>query len=180
MNISPGKVWVGVVAKGGATLFIIGAETLQGTIARLDQINDLSTYWYCKALGFRIGPGLGASGGLSLIIVINTQLFGDLHGLDLGGFGLTFAFTDKFGKVPMSIEEFEVLKAFGKSAQWSSKKNPGNTVTNFVNNILNGVTSNGQPTGFVIDIPFAGAGLELSAVWTFHYKLEMGNMTVHG
>jgi hypothetical protein len=169
------EMWVGGLTKVGATLAVIGAETIQGTIVRADSISHASAYFYCKALGIRMGLGLGASAGVSAIFVFNTQLFGDLQGLDLGGPSITIAFTEKFGKIPLGKEEYEIYKMLGKGINLANDANKANMLTNRMNTMMSLVTAGSGPTGLVIDIPYAGIGLELSAVWAFHYKLELGN-----
>ena len=129
------EMWVGGVTKVGATLAVIGAETIQGTIVRADAISRPDMYFYCKALGIRMGLGLGASAGLSAIFVFNTQFYSDLQGLDLGGPSITLAFTEKIGKIPLGKEDYEIFEMLGKSVKLSGNANKEGRLTNIVNNM---------------------------------------------
>jgi len=181
MKFNTYETWFGVVEKTGAMLGPIGMETFVGAICRVDGIPTLaSSYWGCGATpGFRLGLGLGASTGLSIVIVYGTQFFVDVHGLDIGGPSVNIAVEDKLGDLgtlgKISQAEFTALKAFaglGKGAKATIKES---VIMNIVNNIMNGVSlaSGNKPVGFSIDIPFAGVGLELSASWIVGYTLEL-------
>lgn len=174
INLSDQYIWVGSVVKYGGMLAVVGLETLDGTIARLDAIkaNNGNAVWYCNATpGIRLGLGLGGSVGVSIIIVLNTQFYIDLHGLDIGGPGINIAFEEKFGKIPLSKNEYKAFEAMAKGVM--NMKN-SNLLTNAANAIINAINYAGSgPVAFMFDIPGAGAGLELSAVYTIEYKLQL-------
>ena len=174
IQISDYQVWTGLVTKGGGMLFVVGMETLSGHIIRLDALKsgDASAFWACGATpGFRLGLGLGGSVGVSLIIVLNTQFYVDLHGLDIGGPGLNIAFEDRFGKVPLSANEYRALEAMAKGVM--NMKN-SNLLTNVTNTLINNLNYGGSgPVAFMFDLPGVGYGLELSAVYTLEYKLQL-------
>ena len=182
MNFQPNNTWVGVAIKEGGIIGALGLETLEGSICRLDSLGSASAYWACFAtLGIRIGFGLGGAAGLTLIIVHGTQFFIDVHNMDIGGPNVTIAIEDRIGNVgaARSIDKaaWASLKAFAGVAENAGKLSQvkESVIMNIVNNIMNSVSwaSGSLPFGLAIDIPFAGAGLELSAYWTIEYRLQL-------
>jgi hypothetical protein len=181
MNINANETWFGVVEKTGAMLGPIGLETIVGAICRVDGLPTLgSSYWGCGATpGVRLGLGLGASVGLSIVIVLGTQFYIDLHGLDIGGPSINIAVEEKMAAKPIfgnvSKAEFAALKAFAGLGQGVGATIKESVIMNIVNNIMNGIAmaSGNKPIGFAIDIPYAGYGLEISACWTVEYRLEL-------
>lgn len=185
MNYSANQVWFGSAIKVGGMLGPVGFETLVGSICRVDELAVASNYWAFGATpGVRLGLGLGGSVGLTVVIVIGTQFFIDLHNLDIGGPGINIAIDDKLGNLGSALKvskaEFDALKTYVGVAKNGSKLATirEGTIMNIVNNIMNGISSaNGSvPVGFALDVPFAGAGLELSAFWTVAYKLELNGL----
>lgn len=178
LNIPDYKIWVGSVLKYGGMLAVVGLESLDGSITRLDTLKsgNSGSPWYCYATpGVRLGLGLGGSVGVSIIVVLNTQFYVDLHGLDIGGPGLNIAFEDRFGKIPLSENEYKAFEAMAKGAM---NMNQYNGVTNIANAVINGLNYSGSgPLAFMFDVPGAGTGLELSAVYTLEYRLQLKALT---
>lgn len=175
ISIPSHKIWVGSVIKGGGMLFIAGLETLTGNIVRLDCLKNSVGIWGCYATpGIRLGLGLGGSVGYAFIIVLNTQFYSDLHGLDIGGPGLNIAFEERFGKIPLSKHEYKAIEALAKGVMTTKKVDLITTLTNTITNAIN--YAGGQPIAFMFDLPGMGVGLEISAVYTLEYKLQLDGM----
>ncbi|HVM86772.1 MAG TPA: hypothetical protein VMT76_01200 [Puia sp.] len=174
MSLSSRNFWIGVVVKTGGTLFLAGTESLTGYIVRSDQIADPSSYYGCTAFGIRLGPGLGGSVGISLLGVFNAQFYTQVHKVDLGGPSLTVSAVEKIGRIPIKKEEYEILEAFAKGVKVAENKNKLNYITNLANNIMGSFDAyDGHPAGIIVDVPYAGWGIELSAVWNIHYELKL-------
>lgn len=178
LNIPDYSIWVGSVLKYGGMLAVVGFESLEGSIMRLDALKagNGGGAWQCYATpGVRLGLGLGASVGVSIIMVLNTQFYVDLHGLDIGGPGLNIAFEDRFGKIPLSETEFSAFEAMAKGVMDMNKYN---LLTNVANTVMGNLNYAGSgPVAFMFDVPGAGTGLEISAVYTLEYKLQLQALT---
>lgn len=172
LNISSHKIWVGSVLKVGGMLGLVGLETITGRIVRFDKLLSSVGIWDCYATpGIRLGVGLGGSAGYAIIIVLNTQFYIDLHGLDIGGPGLNIAFEERFGQIPLSKHQYKAFEALAKGVM-TTKNSSG--ITAIVNTIVTGINyASSEPIAFMFDVPGLGVGLELSAVYTIKYKLQL-------
>jgi hypothetical protein len=167
--------WIGAVAKVDSALFVVGLQTISGYISRLDALGDPKSWWGCQALGVNLGPGLGASAGLSVVVIGQARNFWDVNGTDIGGFGLSLALEDRIGKIPpVGKEEYDIYVAMSKGVAAGAAANKYNALSNMASNALSLKDAvQGKPYGVIIDVPYAGVGLQASFVWTANYKLEL-------
>jgi hypothetical protein len=168
--------WFGVGVKVGGTLGPAGFETMEGYISNLGIISHSHSI---NMSYLRVGGGLGAGVGMCAIFVFNCTNPQNLHEKDDSSWSIN---------VSMGAKWSEVVKVLGKSKVFSIAPKIIGGITkatkfelddirnasSYLFNIyeLNDIT---RDKVIVIDIPTAGAGLELSAQMLYG-KIQIGDL----
>src|SRR4051812_44669791 len=89
MAFEEDRTWVGAGAKVGG-IAVIGMETVEGVVARLD---DMQSSWTeINITSLRLGLGLGGSAGAVIICAFNvTGVLYTINGLSVSDWGATLA-----------------------------------------------------------------------------------------
>jgi hypothetical protein len=167
--------WVGIGVKGGGHVIIAGVETTMLFCISLDDYRD---YMILNINAGRIGPGLGASGGLVVAGIGNCYDPANLRGWPVSGFDFQLAVGLKWGSLMKVAGKagplLDALK-FGGNAKSYINKGVFNLAKReqIVNEVKNGKEALGLFPGEgeydlainVVDVPILGGGEELSAYY---------------
>jgi len=160
------NVWVGVGGNIGTQFFVVGIDTMSGIAFSLD---DYGKAMLVTASTNRVGPGVGASGGMTIIVVSGVSSPGQLNGHQEGGVDFNLSVGAKLAdaaKLAKYTKLVKVIQAFGKTPDGLRKilRNPG-TYADFVKLVkgaMEGLEFASEPKVVVIGVPFAGGGAEAS------------------
>jgi hypothetical protein len=181
------NAWIGLGVTGGTQFFVVGIETLTGFVVSLDDVGK------GMALGAsinRLGPGIGASGGVILIYVTGVKSPNDLNGFQQGDWDFNLSLGENWGKMAKGVGPLKKLKPLIDALTRLGARTPGGLKqllkahpdkwvelikqTRTLKDAL-GIDPNGEPNVLVVGTPF-GAGTEASvffavanfnAMWDF-------------
>lgn len=180
--------WFGIGAKGGTQFVVVGIETLAGYVVSLD---DIGKGMAIGASVNRIGPGIGASGGLCFIYITGVSSPQQLDGYQQGDWDFNVSIGGNWSKAAQAVGKAKKLQPLISVINSLGAKTPGR-----LKSILSahpdkwvelikagksvkeslGIDPNGAPSVFMFDVPFVGAGVEASvffgvsnfnALWDF-------------
>lgn len=177
------QTWVGFAIKGGGILFVVGMEGAEGVAGRLDQFKGSLNEFNITSV--RMGLGLGGGVGLSMFLAFNTPMLFQLDGTKISpalrDFNVNISVE---AKIPLG-NSFKMIRpiasklAAGSKVLGGLKSGLGNlsmsdlsTLRDFAHLYWNATVeasdaaNTRDPKTMMIDIPGAGAGLELSLFWT--------------
>jgi hypothetical protein len=182
------NAWVGIGGKAGTQFVVVGIETLTGYVASLD---DLGKGMAIGASINRLGPGFGVTGGLCCIYITGVSSPGQLKGHQQGDWDFNVSLGGNWGKMAKTggnVKKFEPLinavKKVGASTpdgfktilkahpdKWVELIKTARSLKDYL-----GIDPNGEPNVFILDVPYAGLGIEASvffgvanieAMWDF-------------
>ena len=170
-----GSDWIGIGVKGGGTLFVVGAELLEGGLLRLDPPNETHSF---QVFSVRLGLGLGGGAGLAVLLVFNCDNLWKLNDTDLNDWGVNLSLGGKWDSLVKGLKNIKffetVIKAGSKFKNLTPKdmETFRNAMHMFYNSYDIGTTSPGATKVIAIDVPGAGVGLEISVNYTMG-KIEI-------
>jgi hypothetical protein len=169
-------VWMGIGAKAGSMVVVAGIDTLGGVLVSLDP-----SMRYAGVSGSinRLGIGAGVGGGAIILIATGIDHASDLHNLQalekdfavsLGAKWGHAAKIAKMNKIKPFIDKLlQVGAKTPEGLKKALKANPDKWIELHKNcsslKDALGVGPGDPPKLFVLDVPFAGAGTELSFYW---------------
>ncbi|WP_229159474.1 hypothetical protein [Bradyrhizobium brasilense] len=168
------KRWLGFGVKSGGQLLIGGIES---TTAYVVNLGDLETF-DLQIISSRWGLGLGGSGGAVAVIGFGFSVPYELHREPLNDWGVNVAFTEKLisKSALQSIHNSKYFIDGLKNGRYVAPAlNTRNTFTaigllqnvrNALHTLYGGFEAAKGSGVIVLDLPFLGVGLELSAFLT--------------
>ena len=157
--------WLGVGFKSGGQLGIGGVES---TTAKLWCLQDGESF-DLEIISGRWGLGLGGSGGFVVVFGFGFTVAEELHREPANDWGVNIAFTEKLiSKSMISSFQFALLEMKMARATGILKLAPSTLeqLRNLGHTIFGGLEVAKHSGVVVIDLPFAGIGLEVSAYVT--------------
>jgi hypothetical protein len=171
MDYTPYKRWLGIGVKTGGQLLIGGVES---STAYMVNLGDGETFNF-EVISSRWGLGLGGSGGVIAVMIFGIVEPYELHGKSLNDWGVNIAFTEKFisksvmQSLVFSKRFIEIYKADRALLAYRHVKSAFKDIQYFemLRNVLHvaymGFESSKRSGVVIIELPFASAGLEISA-----------------
>jgi len=169
------KRWMGIGAKAGGQLLFGGVESAAAKMWCLGNGESFNL----EIISGRFGIGLGGSGGAVAVIGFGFSIPYELHGKKSNDWGLSVALTQKFisKSTLQSIRNAKIfldtLDAAGNyvaatrtAAQAFKLAEILQHLRNSLHTVYQGLETAKQSGIIVIDLPLAGAGLELSVYAT--------------
>jgi hypothetical protein len=170
------NAWLGLAGKAGTQFVVVGIETVAGAVASLD---DVGKWMAIGASINRLGPGVGATGGVCIVYITGVKGPADLKGHQQGDWDFNVSLGGNWGKMAKSAKAAErlqplinALKRLGASTpgglksalkahpdKWVELIKTARTVKDYV-----GIDPNGPPNVLMIDLPLGG-GVELSGFY---------------
>lgn len=162
------NAWIGIGGKAGTQFFVVGIETLGGYVASLD---DVGKGMALSASINRVGPGIGASGGITIIYVTGVKTPSDLRGHQQGGWDFNAALGASWGKMGKSAAQMKRLKPLIDKLRRIGAKSPAGlksalkadpddwmdlTKTARTFREYLGIDPNAEPNVLMIDLPISG------------------------
>lgn len=177
VHVDKTNTWFGLGAKGGTQFLVIGIETLAGYVASLD---DYGKGMAVAASINRLGPGIGAGGGLCFIYISGVSRPTQLHGYQQGDWDFNLSIGANWGKAASGVAKMskfgpliefiqhtgartpQTLKRLLKAHpdKWVEMIKAGKSVNDFL-----GIDPNAGPNVFVFDVPFLSGGTEASVFY---------------
>lgn len=184
-------VWVGVAGKFGSNVVVVGIDIIEAAVFTLGQHNTIH-YALIHGESNRIGPGVGAGGGASVVLATGIKRPSDFQGLQTGPSNLAqeFSLGNLWKDMDFNISVGEGLGNWVKGGKHAAKFAP---VINFISKLgartpsglveiikkfgpddyanlskliitikQAGGIENDVPAIMVIDLPGAGKGVEIS------------------
>ena len=174
----PSGIWFGLAVKGGGHFFLVGKDTLEGWLVSYDRYEDS---FFMNVDGWRLGPGLGGSVGMALIIVTSLREPSGLHGHMIGGGDFEANLGGKWGTVAKAVDKLQpamkalrtmkrATKGVIKVAEWEKTREVIKNAATALGMSLDAA----EPQVYAFGIPGAGVGVELSLFY------GVGTVQVHG
>jgi hypothetical protein len=182
------NAWFGVGAKAGTQFVVVGIETLTGYVASLD---DLGKGLAVGASINRLGPGFGVAAGVCFIYITGVRGPGDLRGHQQGDWDFNVSLGGNWSKAAQAASKAKKLQPLIDAVTRMGARTPSGLkaalkadpdkwvelikTARSVKDYL-GIDPHGEPNVFVLDVPYAGAGVEASvffgvsnfeALWDF-------------
>lgn len=153
--------WFGVGVKGGGTLGIAGFETLEGYVANLGypkHSHDLNLS------SMRLGLGLGASVGMTAILVFNCGNIQRLNETQVEDWSINISFGGKWSDIVKGLANLRFFKTAANLVSWTKARPKDiDTIRNSMSYFYTAADmkkNENKPQIVAIDIPGAGIGLE--------------------
>ena len=171
MDYTPYKRWLGFGVKSGGQLLIGGVES---TTAYMINLGNGETFHF-EVISSRWGLGLGGSGGAVAVMIFGIVEPYDLHARSMNDWGVNIAFTEKlisksviqslvFGKRFIEIyKNHRALNAYRHVRSAFKDIQFLETMRNALHVAYMGFESSKRSGVVILDLPFAGVGLEFSA-----------------
>ena len=182
MSFEPANTWIGIGDKTGFSLGP-GYEHTVGVIW------NCSDYRYAglRINALRIGVGIGASTGVSLILVFNAPNLGRINNMNVADWGVNISIGDRLGSIVSAIRSPQawasverVVAAVNGSMVGRGLSSAGIRAVSRhdLDNLRNlasisftaldvdSARRNNDPAIVVLDIPFLGLGAEVSVNWS--------------
>ena len=168
------KRWLGFGVKSGGQLLIGGVETVTAYVVNL---GDFETF-DLQIISGRWGLGLGGSGNIVAVLGFGFTVPYELHRKSLKDWGVNVAFTEKLisKSVLKSIEASKYFVDGFKNGVYTAPKLLKATaaakaaglanVRNLLHSLYAGFEASKRSGIVVLELPFLGAGLELSVYKT--------------
>jgi hypothetical protein len=167
------NMWVGIGGKAGTTFVVAGIETLEGAVVSLDSPHK---WMGIHASVNRLGLGWGATGGACIIVITGVSAPHQLHGFQQGDWDFNLALGAKWDKVARAANSANKFRPLINAVMRIGAKTPKGLkallkadpdryvdlakAAKSVRDALG--VAEGQPNVFMVDVPWAGGGVEAS------------------
>jgi hypothetical protein len=157
-------IWFGIGGQTGGHLFVAGKDTVEACLFSFDSYQK--RFWL-NVDGYRVGPGLGGSIGLVLVIATGAPEPSMLQGLKVTGWDFQAALAGRWGDLAKAAKELKVVRQMASGAKFVDKTISvleWEKLRDIINN-LRRVLMMEKKDVLVLSIPGAGIGLELSGYY---------------
>jgi hypothetical protein len=170
-------VWFGIGGQTGGHLAIVGKDTVEAVLYSMETHQD--RFWL-NVDGYRVGPGLGGSVGVVIVVATGGKHPNNFNGVKVTGVDFQANLGGKWGDLAKGLKGLNAVSKFAKAgkiidktisiAEWEKVRD---LIWNAIKaGAIN--TKSDKPEVNVMAIPGAGIGLELSLFYGF------GEVQVHG
>jgi hypothetical protein len=180
--MEPGFTWVGVGVKGGGMLFPAGAEFTYGCLWSIPYGQKATI----RLANVRLGLGLGGSGGGVLLMAFNCATPLALPMADGNDLSINLALGQNWTSILEGLQQarpliktLNTIRTHKKAIQiGASDIDKMRDLAHTVYAATEITFNPGKPKLVVIDLPFLGHGLELSASYSFGGKIILENYSL--
>jgi hypothetical protein len=169
--------WFGVGIKGGGTLGVAGFETMEGYVSNLGYPRHSHEL---NVSSLRLGIGLGASVGMTAILVYNCGNIQNLSGTESEDWSINISFGEKWSDIVKGLANLQFYKTAAKLVSWS-KATPKDidTIRNSMSYLWTtaDMVAN-KPQLVAIDIPGTGIGLE-GSIHKLYGTIRIGELITY-
>jgi len=152
------ETWFGAGAKTGGIVAVYGWESVAGKITNL---NFTRTHDF-TIKNERWGIGLGGGAGTTLLLVFNQANLYELRGLQMEDWDLNISLTKgRLKDLKTAVKYKEAAKILLLAKGMVGNKKDIQEAMQFFYESIDGASSS-KPVVITFDVPFAGAGLEVS------------------
>jgi len=173
---APSGVWFGIGVQGGGHLAVGGKDTVEAWMFSLESYKNR---FLMNIDGYRIGPGLGGSIGIAIVVGTGGPSPGKFNGVQVSGFDFQANLGGRWGDLAKGAKGLNAVRRFASAgkiidktisfAEWEKTRD---LVWNAIK-VGQIDSKSGKPEMNVIAIPGAGTGAEISAYYGW------GNVLVH-
>ncbi len=168
--------WFGVGVKGGGMLGVAGFETMDGYVANLGYPKhghglNLSS--------LRLGLGLGASVGMTAILVFNCGNIQNLNDTQSEDWSINISYGEKWSDIVKALANLRFYKTAAKLVSWANATPKDiDTIRNSMSYLWTaGDMVANKPQLVAIDIPGTGIGLE-GSIHKLYGTIRIGELIV--
>lgn len=168
--------WFGVGIKGGGTLGVAGFETMEGYVANLGYPRHQHEL---NLSSLRLGLGLGASVGMTAILVFNCGNIQNLNETQSEDWSINISFGEKWSDIVKALANLRFFATAAKLVKWT-KATPGDidTIRNSMSYFYTAADMiKNKPQLVAIDIPGAGIGLE-GSIHKLYGTILIGDLVI--
>ncbi len=162
----PSGIWYGLGLKGGGHFFAIGKDTIEAWLVSYDTYED---NFFMNVDGWRMGPGLGGSVGVVLVIVTSLARPEGLRGHMFGGADFEASLGGRWSSVAKSLDKLQpamrvlkgakhVTKGAIKVAEWEKTREAVKNAASALGMKFDAA----EPQVNAFGVPGAGIGAEIS------------------
>lgn len=168
--------WFGVGIKGGGTIGIAGFETMEGYVSNLGYPRHSHEL---NLSSMRLGLGLGASVGMTAILIFNCGNIQNLHDTQAEDWSINISYGEKWSDIVKGLGNIKFFSTAAKLVSWT-KATPKDidTIRNgasYIYSEIDTFKSRGKAQLVAVDIPGAGIGLE-GSIHKLYGTLLIGDM----
>lgn len=170
-------VWFGIGFQGGGHLAVGGKDTVEAWMFSLETYKNR---FMLNVDGYRIGPGLGGSVGVAVVVATGGVYPSAFSGLKVSGWDFQANLAGKWGDLAKGVKGLSAVKRFANAGKIVDKMISYAEWEKIRDLIWNGIKAGSinphseKPEVNVMAIPGAGVGLEISGYYGF------GDVFVHG
>ena len=168
--------WFGVGIKGGGTVGVVGFETMEGYVANLGYPRHQHEL---NLSSLRLGLGLGASVGMTAILVFNCGNIQNLNETQSEDWGINISYGEKWSDIVKALANLKFFATAAKLAKWT-KATPSDidTIRNSMSYFWTTADMiQNKPQLVAIDIPGAGIGLE-GSIHKLYGTIRIGDLII--
>lgn len=168
----PSGVWFGIGVQGGGHLAIAGKDTVEAWMFSLESYKNR---FLMNIDGYRIGPGLGGSVGVAIVVGTGGRTPGNFNGTKVSGLDFQANLGGRWGDLAKGAKGLNAVRRFANAgkiinktisfAEWEKTRD---IVWNAIK-VGQIDTKSAKPEINVIGIPGAGTGAELSGYYGWGY-----------
>jgi len=162
----PSGIWYGLGLKGGGHFFAIGKDTIEAWLVSYDRYED---NFFMNVDGWRVGPGLGGSVGVVLVVVTSLNKPQQLNGHMFGGADFEASLGGRWSSVAKAVDKLQpamkvlkgakrVTKGAIKAAEWEKTRDAVKAAAGALGMKFDAA----EPQVNAIGVPGAGIGAEIS------------------
>ncbi|GEM_PF-2733715 len=183
------NVWFGLAVNYGGQAVVIGPRTLNAWLFSVDNYNH---HFLLTGEGWRLGPGLGGSVGLALVVVTSLHEPRQMNQFFNSGVDVAVSLGGRWDEFGRSAGRLPVVRRLARKVETIRRRNRAleygmreltmlspDDYNNLRKNFLDLVsvteleTDRDTPQMASIGIPGLGAGVELGLFWQFNnYRVE--------
>lgn len=158
------NTWMAVATKIGGQLVLVGGEYTEGTLVSLS-----NTHWRYdfNINSFRLGPGVGISGGYVIVFAFNCISPHQLDGTAIEDWGFNVALAAKWKAIAETLGNLKLYTTIGRvGIHMAVGFKDADVLRNAAHTISTALDINNRgsgPTIIALDTPL-GAGAEISLV----------------
>jgi hypothetical protein len=166
------KTWLGIGLKGGIILNV-GGERIEGRVFNLQNVSNQAHF---SLSNYRLGVGLGVSGGLIAICVLNCLNIHELNGRSNDGWDVNISLGGNWGKLVKTLKDYKFFFAVANIGPKIRIQGPNlETIRNclhYLYNAYGAATAGNELKVICFDIP-AGLGFEVSIAYSFGGRIKI-------
>jgi len=167
-------IWFGIGAQGGGHLGVAGKDTVEAWMFSLESYRNR---FLMNIDGYRLGPGLGGSVGVAIVVGTGSKTPAKFNGMRVSGFDFQASLGGRWGDVAKSAKGLNAVRRIAVVGKFIDKTISFAEWEKIRDMVWNAIkvgqidTKSEKPEINVIGVPLAGGGAEVSAYYGWGHVL---------